>query len=92
MLIPEKRDQFSEVILGRFIEIAGNQRFSHLHRIQSCTFAEIIGNNPHVERIFLADILTDAADIDSIFANAFDWADIAFIRAMIDNDDPVSFG
>ena len=39
-----------------------------MNTVECCTFADVVGNNPHIKAIFTSDVLSDTADICVIFA------------------------
>ena len=43
-------------------------QFCNLHRIGGCTFAQVIGDNPQIERVGLAFVAANTANEDVVFA------------------------
>ena len=71
-------------ILALFQDLIA-QDFRDLNGIQRRPLAQIVGHAPEVDAIVDRDILPNAADECGVIADAFHWADIAAIFALIDH-------
>ena len=61
--------------------------FGDLHGVECGPFAQIVGDDPQVERMGHGRIAADAADIDRVLARRLGRGDVAFLGAAIDNGD-----
>ena len=69
----------------RLDQAASDQQFGNLDRVECCTLAQIVRNDPHGQTVFDRDVFTDTADIGRVFASGFIRRDVATVFALIDN-------
>ena len=80
---------FCGVLAGFFPlrQIIAGEQLGDLHRVERGALAQIVGDDPQIQAVRHGRIAADAADIDRVLARGFDRRDIAFIGAVIDDDD-----
>ena len=74
-------------ILHLATEMFLDEDFGDLDGIERRPFAEIVGDDPHVEAMWDGGVAADAADIDRIFAGRFGRGHIALVGAVVDDRD-----
>src|SRR5215467_6532935 len=75
----------SSRLLLRADQLAVDQAFGDLNRVQSRALAEVVGYTPQHQPVFDRGILADAADIGRILADAFVRGDVAAGLVAVDD-------
>src|SRR5215510_4827271 len=70
----------------RLNELAADQAFGDLDRVEGCALAQVVRDDPHRQSVLDGRILADAADIGRILARAFIGRDVAALLALVDDE------
>src|SRR5262245_55326239 len=70
----------------RLDELAVDEDFGDLNRVEGGALAEIVGDHPHSEAVLDRRVLADARDVGRVLAGRLVGRDVAAILALVDDE------